>query len=146
MTQPAYSVDVSADGLSFEFDSVGPAGIFRKIVVYSQIPDAVDVYNLGFGDLNEQGFIDDTVVTNNGDRNTVLATVVSTVFVFLDTFPNRRVFFKGSTDVRTQLYQRIIRTNQKTVDDLFVFRGFVEQHWESFQDGADYEAFLIQRI
>jgi hypothetical protein len=34
------------------------------------------MYNLGFGDYNEiTGLIDDKVITNNGDREKVLATV-----------------------------------------------------------------------
>ena len=146
MTQPVYAVDVSADGLSFGFNSIGPAGTFRKAVVYSLIPHTFDIYNLGFGDLNEQGFVDDAVVTNNGDRNNVLSTVVSTLFVFLDTFPDKKVFFKGGTDLRTQLYQRIIRNNYTTVSEILTVNGFVEDRWEPFQNDVEYTAFLIQKV
>jgi hypothetical protein len=45
--------------------------------------DTENVYNLGFGDCNEEhGTIDDLPITNNGDSLKVLATVASTVYAF----------------------------------------------------------------
>ena len=66
----------------FEFTSIGPKGEIKKIVEYTKV--SVDnIYNLGFGDYDKEGNkIDDKIVTNNGDSQKVLATVVSTVYAF----------------------------------------------------------------
>lgn len=42
-------------------------------------------YNLAFGDKNlETGEIDDTVISNNGDSEQVVATVISAVYALTD--------------------------------------------------------------
>jgi hypothetical protein len=44
---------------------------------------------LAFGDKDiEAGDIDDKVISNNGDSEKVLATVVATVYAFIDKYPN----------------------------------------------------------
>ena len=44
-----------------------------------------DVYNIAFGDKdNTTGNIDDTIISNNGDSEKVLATVAATVYAFID--------------------------------------------------------------
>jgi hypothetical protein len=37
---------------------------------------AYGIYNLAMGDLNQEGQIDDHVVSDNGDRNKILAKVM----------------------------------------------------------------------
>ena len=47
--------------------------------------DYEDLYNLGFGDKNvDTGEIDDNTISNNGDSEKVLATVVVTLYAFTD--------------------------------------------------------------
>lgn len=59
-------------------------------------------YNLAFGDKNlETGDINDKVISNNGDSEQVLATVVSAVFAFTDTYKDTWVYATGSTKSRT---------------------------------------------
>lgn len=71
----------------FEFYSEGPKGIIKKVVEFQ--PTMQDgVYNLAFGDYNEEAkAINDKVVTNNGDSIKVLATVASTVYAFIESIP-----------------------------------------------------------
>ena len=77
-----YEVDVTSDFTRFEFDSQGPRGKIRKMVQYTQYLSE-NLFNLGFGDLDSAtNEIDDLVITDNGDREKVLATVASTLFVF----------------------------------------------------------------
>ena len=66
----------------FEFTSIGKNGRIPKIVQYTPT-NYKDLYNLGFGDKNEIGEIDDTVISNNGDSEKVLATVVASLYAFL---------------------------------------------------------------
>jgi len=51
------------------------------------------------------GEIDDTVVSNNGDSEQVLATVVSAVYAFTEKQDDVWVYATGSNSTRTRLYQ-----------------------------------------
>lgn len=72
----------------FEFISEGPKGEIPKLIKLSETT-LKDFYNLAFGDKDSQtGDIDDKAVLNNGDSEQVLATVVSAVYAFTDTYKN----------------------------------------------------------
>jgi hypothetical protein len=63
------------------------------------------LYNLAFGDKDHStGEIDDKVISNNGDSEKVLATVVATVYAFTDKYPETWIYATGSTKARTRLY------------------------------------------
>lgn len=71
----------------FEFISVGSKGAIRKIIDF-QLTDTTGLYNLAFGDKHPvTGEINDLAVTNNGDTEKVLATVVAALYMFLDNNP-----------------------------------------------------------
>lgn len=73
---------------TFEFLSEGPKGKIEKIIQFSLVLED-NLYNLAFGDKNQvTGQIDDKVVTDNGDSEKVLATVVAAVDAFCDRFPD----------------------------------------------------------
>ena len=94
-----------------EFYSEGPKGIIKKVVEY-QLTSENNVYNLAFGDYDENArSIDDKVVTNNGDSLKVLATVASTVYAFIEKHPDAWVIATGSTEARTRLYRMGITHN-----------------------------------
>jgi hypothetical protein len=50
-------------------------------------------------------------ISNNGDSPKVLATVASTVYAFLERYPDAYVFATGSTNSRTRLYRMGISAN-----------------------------------
>jgi hypothetical protein len=68
---------ISGENLTtFEFISDGTKGKIDKIIQFSST-NYLNVYNLGFGDKDViTGEIDDKVVSNNGDSEKVLGTVV----------------------------------------------------------------------
>lgn len=140
-----YEYSSESEAELFKFTSEGTKGSIKKLVIYSQmIPD--DVYNLAFGDYNEETeSIDDTVATNNNDSQKVLATVASTLYVFTDKHPNVWVFAKGSNDVRTRLYRIGITANLEEIREDFEVYGLIENDWEKFEKGKNYEAFLVRR-
>ncbi len=71
MNLPIYQYRTNESYLDYEFISEGPKGRIKKVVRFLQISD--DVYNLGFGDLDEvTGEISDTVITDNKDSLKVL--------------------------------------------------------------------------
>jgi len=143
MNLPIYQYRTNESHLDYEFISEGPKGRIKKVVRFLQISD--DVYNLGFGDLDEvTREISDTVITNNKDSLKVLATVASTIYDFYGEYPHRRVFVKGNTLARTRLYRIGITNNWKEINMDFEVYGLENGEWELFQFRRNYEAFLIQ--
>jgi len=78
MNYPRYDYSEENELSIFEFDSIGKKGKITKLVQYTEM-SVKGYYNLGFGDLDlETREINDEIITNNGDGQKVLATVVST--------------------------------------------------------------------
>ncbi len=99
--------ELSNENDIYLFFSIGKKGVFPKVIVYEPIIE--NIYNLAFGDLDIlTGEINDKSTSNNGDLSKILATVIHSIVLFLDKNPDSQVNFKGSTLVRTKLYQRII--------------------------------------
>ena len=131
--------------MTFEFTSVRPNGKIPKMVIYSKT-NVRNLYNLAFGDKNiNTGDIDDLMITNNEDSQKVLATVASTVYVFLNKYPEALIIATGSTKARTRLYQMGI---SKYLDDIIAnFNVFGEKDGilHPFEKNIGYDAFLIMR-
>ncbi len=129
----------------FEFTSDGPKGQIRKLVKYSET-NLKDLYNLAFGDRDEEsGEIDDKSISNNGDSDMVLATVVSTVYAFTERYPDSWVFATGSTKARTRLYRRGLTKYLLEIRRDFQVFGLIDDEWEPFEKDVNYEAFLVKR-
>lgn len=128
----------------FEFVSIGPKGKIPKMVQYTPT-NYKDLYNLGFGDKNiENGEIDDTVISNNGDSEKVLATVVATLYAFIDTHKDAMVYATGSTKARTRLYRMGISKYLDEIKADFEIYGELENGWEVFQKDVEYDAFIVK--
>lgn len=84
--------------IQYLFESVGTAKIIKAIEY--QFIDMLGgrmVFNLGFGDYNEAlGTIIDDINSNNGDMYTVFNTVLSTVPVFFQNYPDSVIMISGS--------------------------------------------------
>ena len=63
MNQPHYDFE-SPDSLVFYFESTGEQRIIPKVVIYTPIAEDADIYYLGFGDIQEDGSVDDKVISN----------------------------------------------------------------------------------
>ncbi|RYY06631.1 MAG: hypothetical protein EOP43_05760 [Sphingobacteriaceae bacterium] len=138
-----YPVTTGETSMVFEFTSEGIHGSIAKLVIYSET-HLHNFYNLGFGDKDEiTGQIDDEVVTNNGDSEKVLATVASTLYIFMEKFPDAMVFATGSTKARTRLYRIGISNNIIEIKEDFNVYGLLNNSWQKFQKQTEYEAFLV---
>lgn len=145
MKLPRYEYSTEGEAELFKFTSEGIKGSIKKLVVYAQMLQR-DVYNLAFGDYDEEAnSIDDTVITNNNDSQKVLATVASTLYVFTDKHPNVWVYATGSNSVRTRLYRIGITSNLEEILDDFEVYGLSGDTWQEFEKGKEYEAFLVKR-
>jgi hypothetical protein len=139
-----YEVEVSNSVEVFEFISNGPKGSIKKRVHY-QKTGVRKLYNLAFGDVNiETDSIDDTIVTNNQDVEKVLATVATTLYAFMEKYPDARVIATGSTLIRTRLYRISISNNLEEIRKTFKVYGLLEnKQWVVYEKNNNYSAFLI---
>ncbi|RFM33986.1 DUF6934 family protein [Chitinophaga silvisoli] len=133
----------------FDFESKGPNGIIKKTVDYYKIgtwTDGSEVYNLAFGDWDEtNNIINDLSRTDNNDRDKVLATVASTVIDMIIANENIAIYAEGSTPARTRLYQIAININKDEIEDMLNIYGYINEKWQPFESGKNYEAFLVTR-
>jgi hypothetical protein len=87
--------------------------------------------------------LDDFVVSNNGDKEKVLATVAATVLEFTKQTPQAFVYAKGSTPGRTRLYQMAILQNLELVEMRLFIYGLTGNTWSRFEGEVNYEAFIV---
>jgi hypothetical protein len=153
-----YKTESTVDSLIYTFESVGNREI-KKGVIYSKfenpntvgLPSNVSVYNLGFGDVNEETEeIDDQIISKNGDTEIVLATVAGTAFNFWAEYPHAYIFFMGSIPEgekprRTRLYQMKINRYFEEISLVANVLGYTEKGWEKFIINKNYDAFLISQ-
>ena len=145
MNLPQYEVTSDDKLYKFTFISEGKNGTVEKMVLYEEINDGV--FNLAFGDkIEETGTLDDKNVSDNGDTEKVLATVVLTIFMFTDKYPDAYIFATGSTPARTRLYRRSIFKFLEEAKENFNLYGVLDnQQTEVFIPNKDYKGFVIQR-
>lgn len=139
--------EIKSDELktTFEFLSEGPKGKIQKVIQFSLVNEE-NLYNLAFGDKDlGTGEINDRAITDNGDSEKVLATVVAALYTFCDKFPNAWVYATGSTAARTRLYRMGVTKYYDIVEADFFIYGQVLSEWESFEKGKTYEAFVVHR-
>lgn len=147
MSLDRYDLTSSHDRLSYEFYSDGPKGEIKKVVQFTKLKKYGDtIYNLGFGDYNDEtSEVDDLTVSNNKDRDLVLQTVASTVPFFFEKYPDAQVAFNGSTEARTRLYVMEISKRLGDLDQGFDIQGLKDDGWESFRKNGRYMAILVTR-
>lgn len=125
--------------------SEGPKGSIQKLIKFSETA-LKGFYNLAFGDKDlVSGEIDDKVVSKNGDREKVLATIVSAVYAFTDRRKEAWIYATGSTPARTRLYRMGITKYIDEVKQDFEVYGLLNGEWENFKKDNDYTAFVVRR-
>ncbi len=145
MKLPKYELTTEKSLNVYEFLSEGPKGKIPKLIKFSETT-LKGFFNLAFGDKNiETGEIDDKVVSNNGDSEQVLATVVSAVFAFTDLNKSAWVYATGSNKARTRLYRMGVNKYLDEVETDFWVFGMLNGEWEKFEKETDYTAFVVRR-
>ncbi|MBX9784914.1 MAG: hypothetical protein K2X48_16610 [Chitinophagaceae bacterium] len=145
MNLPKYPLASDEEFMIFEFVSEGPRGLIHKIIQFTPT-NLKGLYNLGFGDKDElTGGIDDFAISNNGDSDKVLATVVAALYAFTDKYPDVWVYATGSTRARTRLYRMGISKYYEQVKEDFDMMAEFGGDWEVFRKNTDYDGFLVRR-
>ena len=140
-----YALIIGSNRTVFEFVSEGINGAIPKLILF-QLVSEPNFYNLAFGDKDPlSGDLNDLAVSNNGDTDKVLATVVDALYSFFDEHPNAIVYATGSTPARTRLYRiGITRFYNEVKRDFFLY-GRLKNRFVDFEPGKDYEGFLAKR-
>ncbi len=143
MENQQYSFESASAFTAFEFVSKGKKGHIIKIVKYTEYGDS-GMYNLGFGDkIGDSDKFDDKAISDNGDREKILATVAATIYEFINEYPNASIYAKGSNLARTRLYRIAISSVLDEINKDFTVLGYLEENWEKFERNQNYSAFLI---
>jgi hypothetical protein len=135
-----YTYDYSV----FDFISIGKKGPIPKRITFTNTELAY-VYNLAFGDVDENGDLDDFRISDNGDRNKILATVFYIVEAYTRKFPERWIYFKGSTVERTRLYRIAVGLNFEELSQKFEIFALVNEELKPFCKNMAISAFVIKR-
>lgn len=135
-----YTDDLSV----FDFISLGKNGPITKRVAFTST-ELDNVYNLAFGDIDENDEIDDYRISDNGDRNKILATVVYVVGLYTEKYPDRLILFRGSTKERTRLYRMVIGINLEELSEKFDIYALDKGKLISFTKDMEINAFVIKR-
>jgi hypothetical protein len=86
MDLPVYTVRFNKNLQLYHFMSIGLRGSIQKAVKFRHVRDYI--FNLSFGNWDgTSDRIDDRSVSNNGDRDKILATVAYLVIDFIDLHP-----------------------------------------------------------
>lgn len=129
----------------FEFISEGTNGAIRKLIHFQETNEP-GLYNLAFGDkYPDTGEMDDLAISNNGDSEKVLATVVSALYAFFEKHPDAFVYVTGSTASRTRLYRIGITKFYDVIVSDFHLYGQIGDEFHDFEIGKDYNGFLVER-
>lgn len=145
MKYEVYSELTITDDFSVvDFMSIGKNGAIPKRIAFTAT-ELKNVYNLAFGDINDDDEIDDYTISDNGDRNKILATIVNVVDDYTKKYPERWIIFRGSTKERTRLYRMAIGINLDELSIKFDIYAYVQEEVLSFAKNMKINAFLIKR-
>jgi hypothetical protein len=143
------AIENNSDYSTFTFFSEGRYGSLLKIVRFDLIPFRAKTYNLSLGTVVSTNEVDYNTITNNGDRNRVLATVALIIYIFLEKHPECKIYITGNDARRTILYQRAITYGYKELNQSLNIYGDISNEeqlfdFEVFDLTKNYNGFLIE--
>lgn len=141
MEHPFYDFKILDNAFRYDFVSIGKTTINKTIIYQKTTID--NLYSLSMGDLLKNGTVDFETRSNNGDRDTILATIIQTLQEFLQKYPEASVGFTGSSPARTRTYQILINREWNEISKKFVVEGLDSNGLEEFISNKNYEGFVI---
>lgn len=153
MDTHAYQLSANADFTVFEFTSIGKNRSISKAIKYTQTLNPA-VYNLGFGDIvfsdDTTIEIDDDTLSNNGDLQKVIATVVYSAYLFTEHHPEAFILFGSSNPAKLRLYRMFLSRNLIEILEGFVVNGAVHNAQgqfvnKAFSSSHNVEGYFVRR-
>ncbi len=129
------------DNTLFIFESIGPKGAIRKVVVYHERSDGK--WNLGFGDYIN-GRLNDRVVSNNNDIGKVMFTVAETIYKFTEAHPEKVVFVEAVDKRRANLYNLIFQKKWDEIKNKFKVCGEINGRKMKYNPSLFFESFELK--
>lgn len=127
--------------MAYSFISNGPKGPIQKIAKFESLGE--NIYNFGFGDFDSiTRDISDAIVSDNKDVDVIMGTVGAIIYDFTNIFSGSLISIQGTNKARTRLYQININRHWELIEPIFGVFGLLDDQWESFRKGVNYEAFL----
>ena len=142
MLKESYTYLVSPDKTIYLFQSEGKNGKITKVIAFTLV--GRNLWNVGFGDLNEEQ-IDDSVVSNNHDIVKLISTVAKAIYEFSDKFPSRRIQIKPVDEKRKRLYNHVFRRNYEAINAIFQIKGINQMKKENYSPENFYDNFELKR-
>jgi hypothetical protein len=143
MELPRYITQTGRSRKVYQFISEGPKGNITKRV-YFQETTRENYVSLLMGDYDyKTGETDFYNVSNNGDRDKVLATIVDICYNYFELYTTHVITFTGANDARTRLYQMAINTYFDELSLDFHIYGELNKATEPFRKNINYSAFYI---
>ena len=125
----------------FQFISEGVQGRITKQIHFIQVYRP-GIYILQLGDIDENGGFDRSLVSNNGDRNRVLATVILAIEVYTERYPDRSIRIWSYFAERSRLFRIAIGNNLQQLSASFTIQEIGEDGFLFFKkdiNSADFE-------
>ena len=145
MELESYELEKRKDGQLYVFNSDGPKGKILKAVRFQHRPElGREVFNLAFGDYDEHtDRLDDSIVSDNGDRERILYAVANAAIDFFKKRPLGIILIRGTTKSRVRLYQIKIAIFWTEIKTHYEVLGYYQDRWAPFEKGVNYEEFLV---
>lgn len=142
-----YETVKTVDGRGFWFISDGPRGQIKKVIEFQWMQGlGSNTYNLAFGDFREgSDLLDDRSVSNNGDRLKVLHTVAVKTLQFLEDHPRSIVLIKANTPARARLFQMMISSIWRDIEQWYDIDGKHGSYWIPFVKDLNYSEFIVYK-
>jgi hypothetical protein len=122
---PYMHLQALRDFSAFQFTSAGPAGPVTRQVRFNGQRDN-GIYNLDLRDLPVTKKDGPGPVSDQGDMNTVLATLVQVIELYTERYPRRTVRLKGDTQEKAHLYRMALEHHLDILCPLFMIE--MEEH------------------
>jgi hypothetical protein len=130
MKDKGYKTSTNKEETSFQFESVGAKGTIRKNITYFHLGE--NIWNLGFGDEDGDGF-DDEVISNNHDVRMILQTIANTIYQFTESHPGCGVYIRPVDARRKMLYNTVFKRRHAEIATSFTVFGRNENSMEDFE-------------
>jgi hypothetical protein len=141
---PYVHLQALRDFSAFQFTSAGLAGPVTRQVRFTGQKDA-GIYNLDLRDLPVTQKDDPGRVTDQGDMNTVLATLVQIIEIYTERYPRRSIRLKGDTEEKAHLYRMTLDHHLDILCPLFIINLEEQVSVSGDDQKIDNIAFVLKR-
>jgi hypothetical protein len=126
----------------FEFESIGPKGVIRKVIAIEFMDE--NAWNIAFGDKTDADWTDKSI-SNNGDMVKVIATVIAAVLEFSATYPTRNLVIQPLDERRKSLYNLVFQKNMEDIEQIFEIWGSFNGDFLEYSPQIHCDIFFLSR-